>query len=67
MKKLAAVAVFLGMIAMPLVVRANEGAPADLGQKLNKILANQTQILSELDEIKKELAIVKVRATLAGS
>ena len=31
--------------------------------KLDKILLNQLEILRQLDEIKKELAIVKARAT----
>ncbi len=31
--------------------------------KLNEVLENQKKILSDLDEIKKELTIVKVRAT----
>lgn len=31
--------------------------------KLDEILANQTQMLKRFDEVKKELAIIKVRAS----
>ena len=38
-------------------------ARADESEKLDRVLANQAQILSKLDEIKSELSVVKVRAT----
>ena len=38
-------------------------ARADDSAKLDEVLANQTQILAKLDQIKEELAVVKVRAT----
>ena len=38
-------------------------ARADESEKLDRVLSNQAQILSKLDEIKSELSVVKVRAT----
>ena len=38
-------------------------ARAEESEKLDRVLANQEQILSKLDEIKSELSVVKVRAT----
>ena len=36
----------------------------DVQQKLNQIISAQTEILKQLEEIKSELQIVKVRASL---
>lgn len=37
---------------------------SDIQQKLNNIVATQTEVLKQLDEIKAELQIIKVRASL---
>ncbi len=36
----------------------------DLLEKIDAVLANQTQILSKFDDIMEELAIIKVRSSL---
>ncbi len=62
MKKSAFVALFiLGSLVAPAFQSAASADP-----RLDKVLANQEQILKELEEIKRELEIVKVRATLRG-
>lgn len=48
--------------AQPVAAKSADAA-AQSQTKLDKILQNQVEILKQLDEIKKELAIVKARAT----
>jgi hypothetical protein len=42
---------------------ANEDSAAGLSAKIDKVLANQQQMLKKLDDITAELKIVKIRAT----
>jgi hypothetical protein len=60
-------AAFFAVLVVPAAAHADDAMTAAVDQKINKVLANQERILTELDEIKKELEIVKVRATLAGA
>ena len=39
------------------------GSESDIAERLNEILENQQRILSRLDEVMKELQVVKLRAT----
>lgn len=66
MKKFATVMLLSALVLAPMAARADE-IPADMAQKMNQIIEGQTRILNELADIKKELEIVKVRATLAGA
>jgi len=62
MKKL----IFTGLFVCAMVFASQTAAFADeaaLSSKLDQVLKNQEQILNELQTIKSELAIVKVRAT----
>ena len=63
MKRILFVLSLLGVIFLTTLpsVRADE---AELVSKLDKLKENQEQILKELDEIKAELQIVKIRASL---
>lgn len=36
---------------------------AKIMRKLNEVLANQAEILKQFDEVKQELAVIKIRAT----
>ena len=42
---------------------ANEDSATGLSVKIDRVLANQQQILQKLDDITAELKIVKIRAT----
>lgn len=57
LKTLLGIATAVCISAGPVWADAAESA------KLDKVLSNQEQILKTLDEIKAELAVVKVRAT----
>ena len=52
-------------LTTPVLAETKLADPAvqSLGVKLDKVLTGQQEILRQLDEIKKELAIVKARAT----
>ncbi len=62
MKRIVAVFVFSAVLGSAPLARAEE-MPAGTAEKLNKVLQQQTQILKEIEEIKAELSIIKVRAT----
>ncbi len=40
-----------------------ESDTSEIAQRLDEVLANQAEILKQFDEIKQELAIIKVRAS----
>ncbi len=65
--KILKIMVLLSIVFLcPVRAHASDSVPSDINQKLDKVLENQSQILSELSDVKKELEIVKVRATLAS-
>ena len=53
---------FFITVCLPMPGRQAD-ALADESEKLDRVLENQSKILAKLDEIKSELAVVKVRAT----
>ena len=60
-----AVAAVLGaVLASSPVFSKEDPAISGLDAQIRKVLENQDKILAELEEIKKELQIVKVRASL---
>lgn len=57
--------ILFNVYSLPLV-SAETSAPADSGSimsKLDKIEANQTEILKQLEDLKSELQIVKIRVS----
>ena len=52
--------VFLGMVCLAVPAFAEGGSDSS---KLDQVLRNQQEILQKLDELRAELAVVKVRAT----
>ena len=66
MKIMGLLAIFALVLSFVSPVLAEDGAPAASGRELRAISEKQDKILAVLEEIKTELAIVKVRATNRG-
>ena len=59
------ISILFGVYSLPLA-SAETSAPVDSGSimsKLDKIEANQTKLLKQLEELKSELQIVKIRVS----